>query len=146
VVVDAGSVVDDRSLVVFDKADAVIVPVAPEMAALRAVRSMLDYLGESGTAGSKMIFVLNNIFAREILRLRDVETALAARIALELPYDPFLYLKAVNEGIPIVRGAPRSMPAERLVRLAATAFNEGAEPVPVPGDARRGLTGLLRRS
>jgi pilus assembly protein CpaE len=146
VVVDAGSVVDDRSLVVFDKADAVIVPVAPEMAALRAVKSMLDYLGESGTAGSKTIFVLNNIFAREILRLRDVETALGARISLELPYDPFLYLKAVNEGIPIVRGAPRSMPAERLIRLASTAFNEGAEAASSPADARRGLTGLLRRS
>ena len=146
IVIDAGSVVDDRSLVVFDKADALIVPVAPEMTALRAVKSMLDYLGESGTASAKTTFVLNNTFAREILRLRDVEAALGARITLELPYDPFLYLKAVNEGVPIVRGAPRSAPAERLVRLAATAFNEDGEAVATADNRARGLTGLLRRS
>jgi pilus assembly protein CpaE len=146
IVIDAGSIVDDRSLVVFDKADAVVVPVGPEMTALRAVKSMLDYLGESGTAAAKTTFVLNNTFAREILRLRDVESALGSRISFELPYDPFLYLKAVNEGIPIVRGAPRSIPADRLARLAAAAFNEDADAA-APGEPRaKGLTGLLRRS
>src|SRR5207342_1932677 len=48
--------------------------------------------------------------ARDILKVRDVETFLGAKMAVELPYDPFLYLKAVNEGIPIVTGAPRSLP------------------------------------
>ncbi|TMC60142.1 MAG: hypothetical protein E6J17_10185 [Chloroflexi bacterium] len=77
--------------------------------------------------------------------MRDVESALGARVALELPYDPFLYLKAVNEGIPIVKGAPRSIPAERMVRLSATAFNEnGQEALAVPARSR-GLR-LLRRS
>jgi pilus assembly protein CpaE len=147
IVIDGGSVIDDRSLVVFDAADAVIVPVVPELTALRAVKSMLDYLAESGTAGAKTTFVLNNTFAREFLRLRDVEAALGTRVTLELPYDQFLYLKAVNEGIPIVRGAPRSTPADRLVRLAAVAFNEDGEGAGAQPDARnRRLTGLLRRS
>ena len=137
--------VDDRSMIVLDRADAVIVPVYPEIAALKAVRTMLDYLNENGSAASKTAFVLNNAFAREILRMRDVESALGARVALELPYDPFLYLKAVNEGIPIVKGAPRSIPAERMVRLSATAFNEnGQEALAVPARSR-GLR-LLRRS
>ena len=145
IVIDAGSMVDDRSMIVLDRADAVIVPVYPEIAALKAVRTMLDYLNENGSAASKTAFVLNNAFAREILRMRDVESALGARVALELPYDPFLYLKAVNEGIPIVKGAPRSIPAERMVRLSATAFNEnGQEALAVPARSR-GLR-LLRRS
>ena len=145
IVIDAGSMVDDRSMIVLDKADAIIVPVYPEIAALKAVRTMLDYLNENGSAASKTAFVLNNAFAREILRMRDVESALGARVALELPYDPFLYLKAVNEGIPIVKGAPRSIPAERMVRLSATAFNEnGQEALAVPARSR-GLR-LLRRS
>ena len=145
VIIDAGSVLDDRSMIVLDHADTVIVPVYPEMAALKAVRSMLDYLNENGSAAEKTTFVLNNAFAREILRMRDVESALGSRVMLELPYDPFLYLKAVNEGIPIIKGAPRSIPADRLVRLSATAFNEnGADAWAVPARSR-GLR-LLRRS
>ena len=48
------------------------------------------------------------MFAREILKLRDIESGLGTKIALDLPYDPFLYLKAVNEGMPVVLGAPRA--------------------------------------
>ena len=32
-----------------------------------------------------------------------------AKMAVELPYDPFLYLKAVNEGVPIVTGRARAL-------------------------------------
>jgi pilus assembly protein CpaE len=145
VVIDAGSMLDERSMVVFDRVDAVIVPVHPEIAALRAVRAMIDYLNDNGSAATKAAYVVNNTFAREILRMRDVESALGARVTLELPYDPFLYLKAVNEGIPIVKGAPRSIPAERLVRLSATAFNENAQDASATPERSRGLK-LLRRS
>jgi pilus assembly protein CpaE len=147
IVIDAGSMIDERSMIVLDRADAVIVPFHPEMAALKAVRAMLDYLNENGSNASKTSFVVNNMFAREILRMRDVETALGTHVTLELPYDPFLYLKAINEGVPIVRGAPRSIPAERLTRLSAMAFNEDGEVAPAtPPEKARGLTGLLRRS
>ena len=51
-------------------------------------------------------------------------------MAVELPYDPFLYLKAVNEGVPIVTGAPRSAPAERLTKLSGIAFGAGGYQMP----------------
>ena len=145
VVIDTGSKIDDRSMIVLDRADAVMIPVHPEMAALKAVRALIDYLTENGSDASRTSFVLNNMFARELLRLRDVETALGTHVSVELPYDPFLYLKAVNEGIPIVRGAPRSIPADRLVRLAASAFNEDGQEAPATPDRAKGLK-LLRRS
>ncbi|MFL5679515.1 MAG: AAA family ATPase [Chloroflexota bacterium] len=147
VVIDAGSRLDERTMVVFEHADSVILPVIPEIAALKAVHSLLDYLSETSSVAAKTTFVLNNMFAREILRMRDVERALGMRVSLELPYDPFLYLKAVNEGIPIVRGAPRSAAAERLVKLSATAFNEdGHATAPAEPDRRQTRRiGLLRR-
>ena len=149
VVVDAGSVLDERTMAVFEHADTVVLPVYPEIAALKAVHALLDYLSETGSIGAKASFVLNNAFAREILKMRDVESALGTKVAAELPYDPFLYLKAVNEGDPIVRGAPRSAAAERLVRLAAVSFNDGAaQPAVDRGGERRQrrIGGLLRRS
>ncbi len=147
VVIDAGSWLDERTMTVFEHADSVILVVCPEISALKALHGLLDYLNEAGSVAAKSTFVLNNQFSREILTLRDVESALGTRVATELPYDPFLYLKSVNEGVPIVLGAPRSLPAERFEKLAATAFGTdgavtlGAEP---PKRASR-FGGLIRR-
>jgi Flp pilus assembly CpaE family ATPase len=101
------------------------------MSALRAVRGLLDYFEEAGSINGKSTFVLNNTFAREFLKASDVETALGTRITADLPYDNFLYLKAVNEGVPIVLGAPRSPAAEQLVKLSTTAFGSDGFIVPV---------------
>ena len=122
-----------------------ILPVYPEIAALKAMHALLEYLSETGSVGLKSMFVLNNSFARDILKLRDVESALGSKVAFELPYDPFLYLKAVNEGVPIVLGAPRSAPAERLVRLSASAFGEDGLSVPAAAGNRKS-GGIFRRN
>jgi len=128
VIVDAGSYLDERSLTVLERADGVVIPIYPEIAALKAVHVLIDYFNESGSVVAKTLFVLNNLFVREILKLRDVENGLGARIAIDLPYDPFLYLKAVNEGIPLVRGAARTLIAERFAQVAALAFSNQGTP------------------
>ena len=143
VVIDAGSTLDERILSVFELAENIILPVYPEIAALKAVHGLLDYLNEAGAFGAKATFVLNNMFAREILKPRDIEAALGTRISMDLPYDGFLYLKAINEGVPIVLGAARSAPAERLTRLSATAFGQDAFSVPAAAVERKG--GLFGR-
>ncbi|HEY3524176.1 MAG TPA: AAA family ATPase [Candidatus Limnocylindrales bacterium] len=152
VVVDAGSTLDERALAAFERADAVILPVYPEIAALKALHSLLDYLNENGSVAGKTTFVLNNVFARELLKLRDVESSLGTRISFELPYDPFIYLKAVNEGRPVAIGAPRSVAAERFRQLARQVFDTaglvGAPASPEPEVAsppRRASRFALRR-
>ena len=150
VVVDAGSTLDERTMTVFEHADVLIVPVYPEISALKALHTLLDYLNEAGSVPAKATFVLNNMVAREILRLRDIETSLGTRVAVDLPYDPFVYLKAVNEGNPVVAGAPKSAAAERLNALATLAFGDApgvvVQDVAASGDGRRGglLSGLRR--
>ena len=145
VVIDTGSWLDERTMVAFEHAETVIFAVCPEIGALKALHSLLDYLNEAGTVSSKATFILNNIFAREILRLRDVESALGTRVATELPYDAFLYLKAVNEGIPIVLGAPRSIPAERFVSVATAAFGADTINVPAAQEGKKPGRFALRR-
>ena len=135
VVIDAGSTLDERVLTVFEAAETVLLTVTPEIGALKSMHGLLEALARPGRSAPKSIFVLNNLFAREILKLRDVETSLGAKMAVELPYDAFLYLKAVNEGVPIVLGAPRSAPAERLIKLSGIAF--GAAGYQLPSDDRR---------
>ncbi len=152
VVVDAGSTLDERVMAAFERADAVILPVYPEIAALKALHSLLEYLNENGSLAGKTTFVLNNVFARELLKLRDVESTLGTRIAFELPYDPFIYLKAVNEGRPVTVGAPRSLAAERFRQLARQVFDTaGLVGAPVspeaetPSQPRRRPRFALRR-
>jgi pilus assembly protein CpaE len=144
VVVDAGSTLDERALTIFEAAETVILPVTLEIGALKAMQALLEYLSESGAIGTKSMFVLNNLFARDILKLRDVETFLGAKVTVELPYDAFLYLKAVNEGVPIVLGAAKSVPAERLVKLSSSAFGEDGYQVPSNVPVKR-QGGLFRR-
>jgi pilus assembly protein CpaE len=148
VVIDTGSWLDERTLRAFEHAESVLFIVNPEIAALKSVAALVEYLNESGTVAAKTTFVVNNTFGREILKLRDVENALGTKVAMELPHDPFLYLKAVNEGVPIVLGAPRSPAAERLTRLSSLAF--GADTAVVPpqlADDRKsgGRFGFRRR-
>ena len=147
VVIDAGSWLDERTMTAFEHAETVIFAVCPEIGALKALHGLLDYLNEAGSVSAKSTFVLNNQFAREILKLRDVESALGTKITAELPYDPFLYLKAVNEGVPIVLGAPTSLPAERFAKLAQTAFGMDGLKVPDVAAPKRSsrFGGLIRR-
>jgi pilus assembly protein CpaE len=145
VVVDAGSTLDERSLAILDRAEAVVVPIAPEIGALKALHGFLEYMTEQGAVPANSTFVLNHLFAREMLSMKQIENSIAAKVDAELPYDAGLYLKAVNEGVPVLVGAPGSAPGRALAHLAALAagLDESAE---AGHDAKRGgLLGGLRR-
>jgi len=146
VVVDAGSRLDERVLTAFENSESIVFTVTPDFPTLRAVHALLDYLNDIGSLGAKGIFVLNHIFEREILKSRDIEGALGSRVALEIPHDPFLFLKAANEGDPVVRSAPRSAPAERLTALSRMAFGLDSLPdaAAVEDKKRGGLFGRRR--
>ena len=58
-----------------------------------------------------------------------METALGSKIGADLPYDPIVYLKAVNEGNPVVRSAPKSPAADKLRTLATIVFGAALLPV-----------------
>ncbi len=139
VVIDTSAWMDERTLRAFEHAESVLFVVSPEIGALKSLTALIEYLNESGAVAAKSEFVLNNIFGREILKLRDVEAALATKVAAELPYDPFLYQRSVNEGVPIVVGAPKSPAAERLTRLSTTAF--GGDGITVPESASERKSG-----
>ncbi len=151
VVVDAGSSLDERALAVLDAADVIVLPVVAEISSLKVVHALLDMANRTGTIGTKTMFVLNHIFARELIKARDVESSLGAKLEGSLPYDALVYLKAVNEGYPVVRGAADSPAADALRRLAAAAIplEGGAAAVgstaPANQDKRGGLFGGLRR-
>ena len=105
VVVDGGSTMDERAQVLQARADRVVVVVSPEIPAVRATRMLLEQLSEYEGPSERQVLVLNHIFAAGLVKRDDLRRSLHAPIDIEIPYDALVYLKAVNEGIPLIIGA-----------------------------------------
>ena len=142
VVVDAGSSLDERMLAILSRSNTVLIPVIAEIPALQAVHLLLDQMGETATIGAQMLFILNNVFPREVVKRRDIEITLGAELTADLAYDPFIYLKAANEGVPVPLAAPKSQATAYLRQLAGIVFGR-LEALPVSQPQRKG--GLFGR-
>lgn len=145
VVVDLGSHLDDRVVASLEAADDVVVVVTPDFPALKATHSFFEYLGEGGPRVAEPTIVVNEVYALQTLTPGDIENALGRRVAIRIPYDPLLYLRAANQGTPVFASAPTSQPARRYDQLAAILLGEDA-PIAVTEGRRRGLAGIFGRS
>ena len=143
VVVDLGSHLDDRVMAALDTADDVVCVVTPDFPALKAVHAFLEYLGDGGQRADPTI-VVNEVYALQTLTPGDIEVALGRRVAIRIPYDPLLYLRAANQGAPVFASAPTSQPSRRFDQLAAVILGEDA-PASVQERRRRGLAGIFGR-
>lgn len=134
VVVDAGSLLDDRTIAALELADNVVLVVTPDFPALKSVHAVLEYLHDNGSDMSDPMIVVNEIFARQMLTPGDIEGALGKRVAARIPHDPMLFQRAVNEGSPVYASARSSPPGQRFDELAAVLVGDDA---PGSGDERR---------
>jgi pilus assembly protein CpaE len=145
VVVDLGSNLDERVMASLDASDDVIFVVTPDFPALKSVHGMLEYLGEAGGQRAEPMIVVNETYALQTLTPGDIETALGRRVAIRIPYDPLLYLRAANAGTPVFSSAPTSQPSRRFDQLAGVLLGEDA-PASLTESRRRGLGGFFGRS
>ena len=145
VVVDLGSHLDDRVVASLEAADDVVIVVTPDFPALKATYSFLEYLSEAGPRIAEPTIVVNEVYALQTLTPGDIENALGRRVAIRIPYDPLLYLRAANQGTPVFASAPTSQPARRYDQLAAILLGEDA-PTAASESRRRGLAGIFGRS
>jgi len=144
VVADLGSHLDERVITSMEAADDVVIVVTPDFPALKATHSFFEYLNENGSKVPEPTIVVNEIYALQTLTPGDIENALGRRVAIRIPYDPLLYLRAANQGTPVFAAAPTSQPARRYDQLAAILLGEDA-PVAATEQRRRGLAGIFGR-
>lgn len=138
IVIDAGSDLDRLSLMALDIADAVVLPVVPDIPALKPVVQLLEYLNETGSVADKTCIVLNQIWSKALVTQDQIEGLLGLRITAKLPYEEATHLRATNEGSPIVRSAPTSASAMAFYALAQQLLG-----IEAPASQRKG--GFLRR-
>src|SRR6185436_19700153 len=101
VVADLGSQLDDRVVASMAAADDVVIVVTPDFPTLKATHSFFEYLNENGSHITEPTIVVNEIYALQTLTPGDLENALGRRVAIRIPYDPLLYLRAANQGTPV---------------------------------------------
>jgi pilus assembly protein CpaE len=143
VIVDLGSHLDERVVAGLEAADDIVIVVTPDFPALKSVHAFFEFLGEAVPDASEPTIVVNEQYALQTLTPADIETALGRRVAIRIPYDPLLYLRAANQGTPVFAGAPTSQPARRFDQLAAVILGEDA---PIAQETRkRGLAAIFGR-
>jgi pilus assembly protein CpaE len=144
VVVDGGSALDERAQVLLARADRVVITVTPEIPAVRATRMLIEQLAEYEAPSERHVVVLNHIFAADVVKSEDLRRSLQLAVDDEIPYEPLLFLKAANEGIPLVISAPTSPPAQAFRRLASRLVGPPPQPDAAPESGVRVKRPLLR--
>ncbi len=146
-VIDLGTAFDERCVAVLGRADVAIVPVRPEVPSLRAVHSFVDALAVREVDATKLVFVANEI-ARGLLKPQEIETALGRPPAAVLPHDTVAFVRAANEGVPVVMSTPDSASVAAFMHLAEIILGEAdvpaaSAPAAVPEKKSSGLFGGL---
>jgi len=104
VVVDLHPSYSPLNRAVFDKADRILVPVTPDLPAIRAAMKLCDVAEELGMR-DRLLLVVNR--ANSGVSVADVEKALGLPAYAEIRSGGLLLVKATNEGRALIDFAPK---------------------------------------
>jgi pilus assembly protein CpaE len=144
-IIDAGNVLDVRTLELLDRVDALALVMTPDIPSLRLLHACLQVLSESGSAADRSLFVVNQIYPRPMIDGDQIEEHLGIKIGHEIPYDGEGFLKSVNEGQPLVTTAHRSAATVALRKLAALLTDTELEAEAAQPQRKGRFRGLLGR-
>ena len=111
---------DFSDIVIYQLLDAtaIVLVVTPEMASLKVAVSALKTYKQLGINEERIKIVLNHHIPGASLDALQIEKALGVKIDLEIPYDPFEVLRAINIGTPFVTHKNTIPVAQKIEDLA----------------------------
>ncbi len=118
VVADLPHNFSEPTLDALEAADHILVPLAPELASVKAASVALTTYEQLGFKLSRVKLVLNRTFEQGQLAQKQIEAALKRPIFLNLPFAPLRFVEAINRGQPILENHPRSDIAIQLEDFA----------------------------
>jgi pilus assembly protein CpaE len=104
VVVDTSHDLTPPTVTALDQADVIVVPLTPDLNAVRLARAALE-LFEALGYHKDIIPVLNNTFVKNALSRAQIEKALGRALDVNVPYGEGQWANAINVGIPVVQQA-----------------------------------------
>jgi pilus assembly protein CpaE len=124
VVIDTGPLFDGPMLAALDHTDELLLVCNPEVTSLKNVRIGLETIERLGFDRDRVTLVANRIGAAGGIGRREIEEALGAEVAYQLPDDRAVP-EAVNRGIPVVVSAEDSLFSRAVGKLTASVFATG---------------------
>ena len=118
IVIDTRPSFDDITLSLLDRSDIIIVMLTLELTAIKAAKQYLVLSDLLAYENDRVRLVVNRCTAPAGITVKDVETSLKSTIVAQLPDDPALTLRAVNEGVPFFQSAPNMPSSQEIDRLA----------------------------
>jgi pilus assembly protein CpaE len=122
----------DSTLDMLDKADYILLILAPDIVSVRAASLALSTYGQIGFDLEKVTLVLNRTISKSGLNGRQIEEALRHPISVVLPYASKQFVYAINSGIPLVLSNPESAVSSLIEDLAFQLSKEADQEIPPP--------------
>ncbi len=124
VVVDTGSLLDDKVLTVLDAASLVILIMTQDIPSIKNARTFFDVADELEYPPEKTLLVINKADRRKGLRAEDIEQSIRHPIAAQIALDDRLVPLSVNKGVPFVTSDRSSTVTQNIVALAQRVVEE----------------------
>jgi pilus assembly protein CpaE len=132
IVADLSHDFNDVTLDMLDKADYILLILAPDIVSVRAASLALNTYGQIGFDLEKVTLVLNRTISKSGLNGRQIEEALHHPISVVLPFASKQFVYAINSGIPLVLSNPESAVSSLIEDLAFHLSKESDQEIPPP--------------
>lgn len=117
VVVDTASNFGESSLIALEMAQTVLLPVTPDVAAMKSAVNTMRVLQAVNISHDKVKVLLNEIIPRAGLSRDQLETGLGKQLTV-LPHGGAAFVDSANQGIPLVMVEPTPPAARGIIDLA----------------------------
>ena len=116
-------------------ADEIVLVATPDLASLRNAKNMLDQLRavRPNDAAPRLVINQVGIPKRPEIPLKEFSSALGIEPSLVVPFEPYLFGSAANNGQMLAEVAPKSRPAEGMRLLAELVTGRAVQPVAKKG-------------
>lgn len=116
VIVDPCSAFNSITLAALDTSDRVLLLSTPDFPSIKSAKILLNVLIQSEYPMERVQLVLNRMDRRYGITAEQVQDHLRIPVVAQIADDPIAARRSVNDGIPLINGDMRRMPAVRGLR------------------------------
>ncbi len=145
IVVDLAHDFSDMTIQLLNKADWILLVLAPEVASLRAAASALEIYDRLGFTSEKVKVVLNQTTNNSGIKQAKLEKALERPFDFIIPHDSMEVMRALNFGVPFILenpDLPVSVQMENIAYILSNDFFKNLPPA-VPSQTWKRVTARL---
>ena len=108
VVVDTPHDLSPATLAVLDAATRIVIPITPDIISVRNTKATLNIFELLGYPADKINVLVNWTFPQDGIDRQGIEKALGRGVISVIPFTPSVWSKAINFGLPVILGNPKS--------------------------------------